>query len=210
MRALTKPLLYILVSFLSLTTACTDQQADNVTNLEQIRPKSSQKDQKISTSTELDTLSSFLKSYANDSCQLKMASVSLDSSQQKHFLNRFSKNHFHVLCTDSLAQTFGHQEWAFKDSNQANEAFFNWLDQLNSQQPFKIGSIEKVFKQYTLIVLADHQITAVQSTKKINYKNWLKYLSGRHQQANFKYVIFGQPRKNTKWYLYKNAQIVNL
>jgi hypothetical protein len=194
MRALTKPLLYILVSFLSLTTACTDQQADNVTNLEQIRPKSSQKDQKISTSTELDTLSSFLKSYANDSCQLKMASVSLDSSQQKHFLNRFSKNHFHVLCTDSLAQTYGHQEWAFKDSNQANEAFFNWLDQFNSQQPFKIGSGEKIFKQYTLI----------------KYQDWLKYLSGRYQIADFKYVILGQPRKNTKWYIYRNAQIVIL
>jgi len=210
MRALTKPLLYILVSFLSWTTACTDQQADNVTNLEQIRPKSSQKDQKISTPTELDTLSSFLKSYANDSCQLKMASVSLDSSQQKHFLNRFSKNHFHVLCTDSLAQTYGHQEWAFKDSNQANEAFFNWLDQFNSQQPFKIGSGEKVFKQYTLIILANHQITAIQSTKKIKYQDWLKYLSGRYQIADFKYVILGQPRKNTKWYIYRNAQIVNL
>jgi len=210
MRALTKPLLYILVSFLSLITACQDQSADAVTNLDQIRPQSSQKNQKISTPKVQDTLLTFLKSYTNDSCQLKMASVGLDSSQQKHFLNRFSQKHFHVLCTDSLSQTFGHQEWAFKDSNQANEAFFNWLDQFNSQQPFKIGSSEKIFKQFTLIVLANNQITAVQSTKKINYKEWLKYLSGRHQQAIFKYVILGQPRKITKWYYYKNAQIVNL
>jgi hypothetical protein len=210
MRALTKPLLYILVSFLSLITACQDQPADAVTNLDQIRPQSHQKNQKISTPTELDTLSSFLKSYANDSCQLKMASVNLDSSQQKHFLNRFSQKHFHVLCTDSLSQTFGHQEWAFKDSNQANEAFFNWLDQFNSQQPFKIGSTEKIFKQFTLIVLSNKQITCIQSTKKINYKDWVKYLSGRQLQANFKYVMLGQPRKSTKWYQYKNAQIVNL
>ena len=33
MRALTKPLLYILVSFLTLTMACQDQPADAVTNL---------------------------------------------------------------------------------------------------------------------------------------------------------------------------------
>jgi len=129
MRALTKPLLYILVSFLSLITACQDQPADAVTNLDQIRPQSSQKNQKISTPKVQDTLLTFLKSYTNDSCQLKMASVGLDSSQQKHFLNRFSQKHFHVLCTDSLSQTFGHQEWAFKDcllvtSTQVFEPFF--------------------------------------------------------------------------------------
>jgi hypothetical protein len=210
MRALTKPLFYILVSFLSLITACQDQPADAVTNLDQIRPRSSQKETKLKTEIESDTLASFLKSYANDSCQLQMARVSIDSSQQKHFLNRFSRKHFHVISTDSLGQTFGHQEWAFKDSNQANEAFFNWLDQFKSKQPFKIGSNEKIFDHYTLLVLADQHIFALQSTKKIKYQVWLKYLSGHYQQNSFKYIIWGQARKNTKWYTYKNAQIVNL
>jgi hypothetical protein len=210
MRALTNPLFYILVSVLTGLFACQQQPDDSVQNLDQIRPKSHTQTKKTTTTKALDTLSSFLKTYANDSCSLKMAAVFLDSSQNKHFLNRFSKQHFHVLCQDSLKQLFGHQEWSFKDTNQAKEAFFNWLDQFKSKQPFKIGSTEKIFKDYTLIALAGNQIVQVSSPKKIKYEDWLRFWSGHYKNANFSYILWAQPKKNTKWYRFKNAQLLTL
>ena len=207
MRALTNPLFYILVSISLALVSCKQQPDNQVKNLDQIRPHSAQKTKKVDTTNAIDTLDTFLKTYANDSCSLKMAEVNIDSSQEKHFLNRFSNKHFHVSCRDSSNQIFGHQEWSFKDSNQANEAFFNWLDQFDRQQPFKIGASNKLFQDYTLIVLAGNKIVKVNSVQKIAYKDWLQFLSGKFNSSYFKYVIWGQPKKQTKWYFYKNAQI---
>ena len=210
MRALTKPLFYILVSSLTCLFACQQQSNDQIKNLDQIRPKSQTQTKKTATTEDVDTLRSFLKTYANDSCSLQMAAVFLDSSQTKHFLNRFSKQHFHVLCQYSSNQLFGHQEWSFKDTNQAKEAFFNWLDQFESKQPYKIGSTEKIFKDYTLIALAGNRIVQVNSPKKIKYNDWLRFWSGHYINANFSYILWAQPKKNTKWYRYKNAQLLTL
>ncbi|MFM6946970.1 MAG: hypothetical protein ACKOWW_07505 [Flavobacteriales bacterium] len=207
MRALTNPLFYILVSISVSLISCKQQPDNQIKNLEQIRPQSAQKPTKVSTINAIDTLDTFLKTYANDSCSLKMAAVDIDSSQVKHFLNRFANKHFHVSCRDSSNQIFGHQEWSFKDSNQANEAFFNWLDQFDRQQPFKIGAANKLFQDYTLIVLAGKNIIKVNSSQKIAYKDWLRLLSGKFHNTYFKYIIWGQPKKLTKWYFYKKAQI---
>ena len=210
MRALTNPLFYFLVSILSCLVACNHEPENEVTNLDQIRPKAAATEKQVDTKNTADTLSDFLKTYANDSCQLKMAAVFIDSSQAKHFLNRFSKQHFHVVCRDSMNQIFGHQEWSFKDTNQAKEAFFNWIDQFESHQPFHIGSAEKIFNEYTLITLAANKIVQINSAKKINYQDWLRLLSSNFKNANFSYVIWAQPKKNTKWYRYKNAQLLTL
>lgn len=210
MRALTNPLFYILVSVLTGLFACQQQPDDSVKNLDQIRPKSHTKTKKIATTKEVDTLNTFLKTYANDSCSLRMATVFLDSSLSKHFLNRFSQQHFHVICLDSLQQVFGHQEWSFKDTNQAKEAFFNWLDQFETHKEFKIGSTENLFHEYTLIVLEGKKIVQVNSPKKIKYNDWLRFWSGHYQNANFSYILWAQPKKKTKWYRYKNAQLITL
>ena len=210
MRALTNPLFYILVSVLTGLFACQQQPDDSVKNLDQIRPKSHTKTKKIVTTKEVDTLNTFLKTYANDSCSLRMATVFLDSSLTKHFLNRFSQQHFHVICLDSLQQVFGYQEWSFKDTNQAKEAFFNWLDQFETHKEFKIGSTENLFHEYTLIVLAGKKIVQVNSPKKIKYNDWLRFWSGHYQNANFSYILWAQPKKKTKWYRYKNAQLLTL
>lgn len=210
MRALTNPLFYILVSVLTGLFACQQQPDDSVKNLDQIRPKSHTKTKKIVTTKEVDTLNTFLKTYANDSCSLRMATVFLDSSLTKHFLNRFSQQHFHVICLDSLQQVFGHQEWSFKDTNQAKEAFFNWLDQFETHKEFKIGSTENLFHEYTLIVLVGKKIVQVNSPKKIKYNDWLRFWSGHYQNANFSYILWAQPKKKTKWYRYKNAQLLTL
>lgn len=210
MRALTNPLFYILVSVLTGLFACQQQPDDSVKNLDQIRPKSHTKTKKIVTTKEVDTLNTFLKTYANDSCSLRMATVFLDSSLTKHFLNRFSQQHFHVICLDSLQQVFGHQEWSFEDTNQAKEAFFNWLDQFETPKEFKIGSTENLFHEYTLIVLAGKKIVQVNSPKKIKYNDWLRFWSGHYQNANFSYILWAQPKKKTKWYRYKNAQLLTL
>lgn len=210
MRALTNPLFYILVSVLTGLFACQQQPDNSVKNLDQIRPKSHTKTKKIVTTKEVDTLNTFLKTYANDSCSLRMATVFLDSSLTKHFLNRFSQQHFHVICLDSLQQVFGHQEWSFKDTNQAKEAFFNWLDQFETHKEFKIGSTENLFHEYTLIVLAGKKIVQVNSPKKIKYNDWLRFWSGHYQNANFSYILWAQPKKKTKWYRYKNAQLLTL
>lgn len=210
MRALTNPLFYILVSVLTGLFACQQQPDDSVKNLDQIRPKSHTKTKKIVTTKAVDTLNTFLKTYANDSCSLRMATVFLDSSRTKHFLNRFSQQHFHVICLDSLQQVFGHQEWSFKDTNQAKEAFFNWLDQFETHKEFKIGSTENLFHEYTLIVLEGKKIVQVNSPKKIKYNDWLRFWSGHYQNANFSYILWAQPKKKTKWYRYKNAQLLTL
>lgn len=210
MRALTNPLFYILVSVLTGLFACQQQPDNSVKNLDQIRPKSHTKTKKIVTTKEVDTLNTFLKTYANDSCSLRMATVFLDSSLTKHFLNRFSQQHFHVICLDSLQQVYGHQEWSFKDTNQAKEAFFNWLDQFETHKEFKIGSTENLFHEYTLIVLVGKKIVQVNSPKKIKYIDWLRFWSGHYQNANFSYILWAQPKKKTKWYRYKNAQLLTL
>ena len=210
MRVLTNQLFYILVFVLAGLIACNDEPKNKVTNLDQIRPKASVTQKQISPKNTVDTLAVFLKTYANDSCQLKMSAIYQDSTQNKHFLNRFSMEHFHVICCDSAKKIYGHQEWSFKDSNQAKEAFFNWIDQFESQKPFKIGAKENIFKQYTLIVLSPKKIVQVSANHNFNFKEWLRLLSANFKNAPLNYVIWAQPKRNTKWYQYKNAQLLTL
>jgi hypothetical protein len=207
MRAFAKPLLYILVSFFSLTTACHNQPSDAVTKLDQIRPKSIQKDKQTKMPKVLDTLSAFLKTYANDSASLRVASLLLDTNQNKHFLNRFSRQHFHLLCTDSTANNFSHQEWTFKDSSQAKEAFYNWIEQFETNAPFKIGSKDRFTNQNEIIVVANKTIIVVSSKNKISVGNYLKWLNGKYPLTYFNYVLLAQPRKSTAWYQFKNAKL---
>lgn len=210
MRALTNLPFYILVCFSALLTACKEQAQNDIKHLDQIRPQSTSKQRSIDTSDEKDTLSIMLKTYANDSSRLHMAKIILDTTQRKHFLNRFSKQHFHLICTDSLLQNYQHQEWSFTDSSQAQEAFFNWLDQMESNKPFKIGASDRVFKNSTLIVLVSNKIIQVSSLKHIKHMDWLRLFCENLNNAPFNYVILGKPNRNTKWYQYKHGQLLTL
>lgn len=197
---------YIIISLIGLA-ACHENKSNQITQLDQIRPKSEHKQKPQNLAPEIDTLSGFLKTYANDSASLKVATIQHDTTQTKHFLNRFSNKYFHLLCTDSLANDFSHQEWTFKDSSQAKEAFYNWLEQFKTKNPFKIGAKERFSNQNEIIVVANKTIIVVNSKNKISVGNYLKWLNGKYPTSYFSYVLIAQPRKNSAWFQYKNAQL---
>lgn len=207
MRAFTKLSGYLLLvvnlQFLSCQTPDTAKRID----LDDIRPKAKEIAQNKSEKAQKDTLGAFYKYYANDSAQLGIAQIAIDTSLQTHFLDRFSTAKKRLLLTDSTSHTFQYHSWSFSDSSSCVEAFYNWLDQAGrKQQSVLLGSGDVFHTAHGFYIIAENELLFLQSRQAISYQKWLKWFEGKTDTSPIIYTLRMKPKQKTKWFQYTNAK----
>lgn len=211
MRALTKLPGYLLALTCLFQFACNDSATNQTISLEEIRPKSQKQQTKTPTKSPEDTLQRFCNFYTNDSASLQISKISLDETNDKYFLDRFSLTRQSYLLTDSLGKIFQYKNWSFKDSSACTEAFYNWLDQAGKNKgsvALKAGNIWS--SNHEIYLVCERQILQISSAERMLLKNWLKWYSGTSDFKGFKYILYAQPRKKTLWLKYNNNKITAL
>jgi hypothetical protein len=211
MRALTKLPGYLLALTCLFQFACNDSATNQTISLEEIRPKSQKQQTKTPTKSPEDTLQRFCNFYTNDSASLQISKISLDETNDKYFLDRFSLTRQRYLLTDSLGKIFQYKNWSFKDSSACTEAFYNWLDQAGKNKgsvALKAGNIWS--SNHEIYLVCERQILQISSAERMLLKNWLKWYSGTSDFKGFKYILYAQPRKKTLWLKYNNNKITAL
>lgn len=211
MRALTKLLGYLLALTFLLFVACKNEAPKRTISLDEIRPKSPQKNSQKPEKSQTDTLQRLCNYYTNDSASLQISKISLDETNDKFFLDRFSLSRQRYLLTDSLGKFFQYKNWSFKDSSSCTEAFYNWLDQAGKNKAsvaLKSGPIWS--SKHEIYLVCDQEIIQISSPQRILLKNWLKWYSGTAHFKSFKYIIYAQPKKKTLWLKYTNNKITAL
>jgi hypothetical protein len=211
MRALTKLPGYLLALTLLLLVACTNEAPKRTISLDEIRPKSPQKNSQKPEKSQTDTLQRLCNFYTNDSTSLQISKISLDESDDKFFLDRFSSTRQRYLLTDSLDKIFQYKTWSFRDSSSCTEAFYNWLDQAGKNKTsvaLKSGPVWS--SKHEIYLVCDQEIIQISSPQRLLLKNWLKWYSGTAHFKSFKYIIYAQPKKKTLWLKYTNSKITAL
>jgi hypothetical protein len=211
MRALTKLLGYLSAMAALLLVGCKNEAPKRTLSLDEIRPKSTQRNSQKPEISQSDTLQRLINFYTNDSASLQISKISLDESNEKFFLDRFSLTRQHYLLTDSLDKIFHYHNWSFRDSSSCTEAFYNWLDQAGKNKTsaaLKSGQIWS--SNHEIYMVCDQEIIQISSPQHIALKNWLKWYSGTPQFKSFKYVIYAQPKRKTLWLKYTNSKITAL
>ena len=211
MRALTKLPGYLLALTFLLLLACKNEAPKRTVSLDDIRPKSTQKSSHKPEKSQTDTLQQLCNFYTNDSASLQISKISLDETNEKLFLDRFSLTRQRLLLTDSLGKIFQYKNWSFRDSSSCTEAFYNWLDQAGKNKTsvaLKTGQIGS--SNHEIYLICDQEIIQIISPQRILLKNWLKWYSGTAHFKSFKYIIYAQPKKKTLWLKYTNSKITAL
>ena len=211
MRALTKLPGYLLVLTFLLLVACQNEAPKRTISLDEIRPKSPQKNSQKPKKSQTDTLQRLCNFYTNDSASLQISKINLDETNDKFFLDRFSFTRQRYLLTDSLGRIFQYKNWSFRDSSACTEAFYNWLDQAGKNKTsiaIKSGPIWS--SSHEIYLVCEQEIIQISSPQRFVLKNWLKWYSGTAHFKPFKYIIYAQPKKKTLWLKYTNSKITAL
>lgn len=208
MRAFTKPIGYLLLWMVAFLANCQSGETKKQLDLDDIRPKAQSNKDKTRVIEQRDTLAYLYKYYANDSAQLGIAQISLDTSLTLHFLDRFSKAHLRLSLSDSTQQNFQYATWSFKDSTSCMEAFYNWLDQAaKGQQSVALGVGDVWHTQHGFYVIAQKEILFLSSSNPIRYQEWLAWFNGKPDTSPISYLLQMKPRKKTKWFEFSNHKI---
>ena len=211
MRALTKLPGYLFAVIGLLLFACNTDKPNKTISLEEIRPKSPQKNSQKPKKSQTDTLQRLCNFYTNDSASIQISKISLDKTNDKFFLDRFSLTRQRFLLTDSLGKIFQYKNWSFKDSSACTEAFYNWLDQAGKNKAsvaLKTGHIWS--SNHEIYLVCEQEIIQISSPQRILLKNWLKWYSGTPHFKSFKYILYAQPKKKTLWLKNTNNKITAL
>jgi hypothetical protein len=208
MRVLTKVSFYLFASALLSLISCSEENKKNTVALDKIRPKAAAKDSRITAQTKNDTLQKWINYYTNDSASLEITNIAPDSSELQWFLDRFSKPIKSFILQDTNTIQYQVRTWAFKDTSNCLEAFYNWLDQAGknkSSVTLNSGNIHASANQ--IFAVSDKYITVIQSDNTINLNKWMKWMSGTKEFQKLRYVTFTPAKKRTKWLLIENGKI---
>ena len=213
MRALTKLSSYLFLVLIGLSTACRDESTQKTISLNKIRPQSATNHYNSERKQSTDTLlnQSLINFYANDSCRLGIAIISIDTNHEIHFLDRFTSLVQHMQLKDSSQQNFQYKRWIFRDSSSCTEAFYNWLDQAGknkSSVALQSGQIWSL--DHEVYMIGKSEIILLSSAQRIIYKDWLKWYSGTPDFKGFSYIFYSKPKKKTIWMNYNNNNLSTL
>ncbi len=211
MRALTKLPGYLLALFCLYHVACTNEQPKRTISLDEIRAQSAPKKVQKTKKSQADTLQRLINFYTNDSSQLAIARIFLDSINETHFLDRFTPMIQRFQLKDSSQQHYAYQRWIFKDSSSCTEAFYNWLDQAGKNKSsvgLKTGQIWSLNNAFFMI--GKKEIISLSSTEPISFKSWVKWYTGTPDFQGFCYICYAKPKKKTIWMNYTNNKLMTL
>ena len=180
-------------------SACSSKSEENNKRFEDIQPKRTQTHQKQL--AKQDTLAPYLLKYTNDSVGFHFDAIEVDETA--HFLDRFPhpKGQYptrFVLREGEKSMYVG--EWKFKDSNTRINALFNWLDHYGpNNQQLEWFERQKISKENVLILINSTSIVEINSSGKINRKQWERYQRYSYPTDSIRIIIEQRTGQSCRW-----------
>lgn len=179
--------------------ACSSKSEANNKRFEDIQPKRTQTHRKQL--AKQDTLDPYLMKYTNDSVGFNFDAIEVDETA--HFLDRFphTKGQYptrFVLREGEKSMYVG--EWKFKDSNTRINALFNWLDHYGpNNQQLEWFERQKISKENVLILINSTSIVEINSSGKINRKQWERYQRYSYPTDSIRIIIEQRTGQSCRW-----------
>lgn len=200
---LSKVIIVFFLGILSLLGAC-GEKPQNVKNLDEIRPKSADRERIKETEKSKDTLLPYLNNYNQDSVLMEIVSISL--IEGLHFINRFQpvKKTAFLLQKKDSTENIEHFAWEFKDSIATKNAFYNWLD---IEKSSKILSSKSLSKLYFTALITEKYIDFFYSNKKINVPKLMRYVKFNRITDSYKYIIIQKRNSKALWHQFVDEKL---
>lgn len=187
---------------------CKNDSKNEKVDLEDIRPKSNSKSNKID-KTYIDSNDFFLREYTMDSVDLKLARlITLSNST---FLNRFpsKKNALRTLYLTDTTIQIQHEHYEYVDSNQMKNAFFNWLDCNGKNcKSIKLYEETKIEPDNLLLIATAQSIDIFRSKSLFKAEDWINFVRFSKKTNVFKYILFQKKNQKSQWFDFKNYKLV--
>jgi hypothetical protein len=187
---------------------CKNDSKNEKVDLEDIRPKSNSKSNKID-KTYIDSNDFFLREYTMDSVDLKLARlITLSNST---FLNRFpsKKNALRTLYLTDTTIQIQHEHYEYVDSNQMKNAFFNWLDCNGKNcKSIKLYEETKIEPDNLLLIATAQSIDIFRSKSLFKVEDWINFVRFSKKTNVFKYILFQKKNQKSQWFDFKNYKLV--
>jgi hypothetical protein len=197
-----------IIFILLLFCSCKEKNDDTSINLDDIRPKAESKTQNKN-DKELDSLKILLKSYENDSFNLRISKLQI--LKEPTFLSRFpnQENGIRILTCNDTTIKLTHEFYLYKDSTQMKNAFFNWLD-CNGKECKSIKLYDECKFEPTnlLVISSENSIDIIRSEKEIKMNDWVSYVRLSRKNKELKFIIYQKKNQKAKWLEFKNYKLV--
>jgi hypothetical protein len=197
-----------IIIILLLFGSCKDKNDDTSIKLDDIRPKAESRTQSKN-DKELDSLKILLKSYENDSFNLRISKLQI--LKEPTFLSRFpnEENGIRSLTCNDTTIKLTHEFYLYKDSIQMKNAFFNWLD-CNGKECKSIKLYDECkFEPTNLLVISSgNSIDIIRSDKEIKTIDWVSYVRLSRKNKELKFIIYQKKNQKAKWLEFKNYKLV--
>jgi hypothetical protein len=197
-----------IIFILLLFCSCKEKNDDTSIKLDDIRPKAESRTQSKN-DKELDSLKILLKSYENDSFNLRISKLQI--LKEPTFLNRFpnDENGIRILTCNDTTIKLTHEFYLYKDSIQMKNAFFNWLD-CNGKECKSIKLYDECkFESTNLLVISSgNSIDIIRSDKEIKTNDWVSYVRLSRKNKELKFIIYQKKNQKAKWLEFKNYKLV--
>ena len=202
--------LFFSLCLMALTFVSCQDPKEEVISLDEIMPKSERYDGSDSTKNEIDSGDSIkISLYDFTSNGLKIEGLS-------YITGRVFPERFGPEAVDKYALTRGEEtiyfyRLVFSDSVKTKNAFFNWIDCFGEGcTPHFIGESANFQKNSFLISVNDTSMFFIESTAKIDTKEWFAFLEKKEYEPTWNYVIEQTPRGKAKWYHFEEEKKVKL
>jgi len=197
-----------IIFILLLFCSCKEKNDDTSIKLDDIRPKAESRTQSKN-DKELDSLKILLKSYENDSFNLRISKLQI--LKEPTFLSRFpnDENGIRILTCNDTTIKLTHEFYLYKDSIQMKNAFFNWLD-CNGKECKSIKLYDECkFESTNLLVISSgNSIDIIRSDKEIKTNDWVSYVRLSRKNKELKFIIYQKKNQKAKWLEFKNYKLV--
>ena len=195
---------YTFISLSLILSACQSNQKDDVLSLDDISEASDTYTESDSISTKkdipinyYDSTSSFSQNLI-DSLKFNQGSIVLLDTTifPDRFGASFSEKWYAKSANDSLV----FMRWVFQTELKAENALYNWLDCFGTKcRAIPLGTETTFSKRGTMILCNQKELILVETARKIDQEQWLKYIQGNNKKKEWKFFFVQQPNRKIEW-----------
>jgi hypothetical protein len=116
------------------------------------------------------------------------------------FPDRFGAAKSHKFYCKTLQDSVVFMHWQFRDSIQAQNAFFNWMDCYGKRcKSVRIGEETNLSPRASFFLLQNKELIFAESRQKINFERYLEILESLKFEKQWKYLVIQAPKGKAKW-----------
>ena len=130
-------------------------------------------------------------------------------SAKSEFLQRFHPIQSEHWKNQTKNSWLNYYHWKFKDSVVAYTAFYNWLDQFDSNQSIQLGEQKKVSKNSLLLLVQYCSVVKIEMNSVLNLEELVEKLSKCGFGKSWDIVMYQPKSKKINWFTKStNGQLV--